>query len=130
MLRLVISVIFILQGICGFSGESHTKGFWHRVVWGETLSSIAARYGLSTDFLADINSICNKNKIISGSRIWIPGFKLVKAHAYTVKKGDYLIGIASRYGVDPWDIASLNGIFDLNLVFPGEKIYIPVKKEN
>ena len=44
---------------------------------------------------------------------------------YTVQAGDTLSGIASRYGTSVEEIASINGITNPNLIYPGQvlKIY-------
>ncbi len=127
VLQCAIVIILVLLSCSAFAGDSHTRGFWHRIAWGETLSSIALAYGVDLGYLARINSICDVNRIEAGSVIWIPGYKLVKARTYSVQKGDCLLDIASKYGVSPWSIASLNGIFDLNLIYPGQRIYIPME---
>lgn len=51
---------------------------------------------------------------------------------YTVQAGDTLSGIASRYGVSVEEIASINGITNPNLIYPGEvlKIYPEEKRES
>ena len=44
---------------------------------------------------------------------------------YIVKKGDTLWNIAKKFGSTVDDIARANGIEDVNLIMPGEKLYIP-----
>lgn len=44
---------------------------------------------------------------------------------YTVRSGDTLWAIAQRYGSTVSDIASLNGIADPSLIFPGQILQIP-----
>lgn len=44
---------------------------------------------------------------------------------YTVRSGDTLWAIARRYGTTVSDIASLNGISDPSLIFPGQILIIP-----
>ncbi|WP_343210262.1 LysM peptidoglycan-binding domain-containing protein [Anaerolentibacter hominis] len=43
---------------------------------------------------------------------------------YTVKKGDYLIKLAKKYQTTPGEIAERNGLQNLNLIYPGDKLYI------
>ena len=49
---------------------------------------------------------------------------------YIVKKGDTLWKIAKQFGSTIDDIARTNGIEDVNMIMPGQKLYIPryVKK--
>lgn len=44
---------------------------------------------------------------------------------YTVKSGDTLSGICSRYGANWKNVASYNGLKNPNLIYPGQKIKIP-----
>ncbi len=44
---------------------------------------------------------------------------------YVVRRGDTLIGIARRFGVSPFTLASINHIFNLNLIFSGMRLIIP-----
>lgn len=44
---------------------------------------------------------------------------------YTVKKGDTLSGIASKYGTTYQELAKYNGIANPNVIHPGQKIKIP-----
>lgn len=43
---------------------------------------------------------------------------------YTVKKGDTLSGIASRYGTTYQELAKINGISDPNKIYPGQVLTI------
>ena len=44
---------------------------------------------------------------------------------YIVKKGDSLWNIAKEFGSTVDSIARVNGIEDRNLIYPGQKLYIP-----
>ena len=44
---------------------------------------------------------------------------------YIVKKGDTLWNIAKEFGSTIDDIARANGIEDENLIYPGQKLFIP-----
>ena len=45
-------------------------------------------------------------------------------NTYTVKPGDTLSGIASKYGTTYQKIAADNGIGNPNLIYPGQKLII------
>lgn len=45
-------------------------------------------------------------------------------NVYTVKSGDTLSGIASKYGTTYQKLAQINGISNPNLIYPGQKIRI------
>ncbi len=48
------------------------RGFWYTVRRGDTLYSIARRYGVSVWTLASINNLVNPNRIFAGQALWIP----------------------------------------------------------
>lgn len=54
--------------------------------------------------------------------------KKTRTYTYTVKKGDTLSGIAAKYGTTYQKIAKDNGIKDPNLIYPGQKLKVVVKK--
>lgn len=92
---------------------------------GDTLSGIASRYGMSTSALASLNGIINANLIYPGQVIKVSGSSNgSSATTYTVKSGDSLSGIASRYGTTVSALASLNGISNPNWIYPGQVLKI------
>lgn len=92
---------------------------------GDTLSGIAAKYGLTWAKLAEINDIKNPNIIYPGQTITVPCMgKAVKTEVYTVKSGDTLSGIAAKYGTTVAKLAEKNNIKNVNLIYPGQKIKI------
>ena len=100
----------------------------YTVVAGDTLSGIASRYGTTYQELARINNIDNPNLIYAGQVIKITTSgtnSTSNVITYTVKKGDTLSGIASRYGTTYQKIAQDNGIANPNLIYPNQvlKIY-------
>ncbi len=44
---------------------------------------------------------------------------------HTVRAGETLYCIARAYGVDPWAIATQNGLVNPNLIYPGLSLAIP-----
>ncbi len=44
---------------------------------------------------------------------------------YIVRAGDTLSAIAFRFGVNPFEIARVNGLFNPNLIFSGQCLIIP-----
>ena len=92
----------------------------YRIVSGDTLYSIANRYGVSVDELKRINNL-SSNSLSVGQVIKVP---VLDTTVYTVKSGDTLYSIAREYNVSPNDIMSLNGLTS-NLLSVGQVLNIP-----
>jgi LysM repeat protein len=122
---LVSTLVMLLLATALALGVSADEGFYHTVRWGETLSGIAWRYGLTTQELADANGITNRHWIYAGQKLLIPGTPQSDSVEYKVKSGDTLSGIAAKYGVTTWEIAQRNGLWNPNLLFVGQKLAIP-----
>jgi hypothetical protein len=58
-----------------------------------------------------------------------PEAPAVSEEVYTVKKGDTLSGIASKYGTTYQTLAEYNGIANPSLIYPGQKIKITGTKK-
>lgn len=102
---------------------------------GDTLSGIAATYGVSYQALASENGIKDPNKIFVGQTIKIPGVKEApsvgnipeKENEYTVQNGDTLWGISMKFygGANMvYDIQKLNNLTS-TWIYPGQKLKLP-----
>ncbi len=97
----------------------------HGVRSGETLGAIAQRNGTTVRALVEANDIANPNLITAGSRLTIPGGGGGRAAAsHTVRAGETLASIASRYGTTVSALAGANGIANPNLVVVGRSLQI------
>jgi LysM repeat protein len=100
---------------------------------GDTLKSLATRFGTSMDVLASLNGIMNYNLIYEGQRLTVPSGNAVPVPAppasgttYTVQKGDTLRKIADRIGVSVNDILTVNPqITNANVIYAGQVINLP-----
>lgn len=45
--------------------------------------------------------------------------------SYIVKSGDYLSKIAKQYDIDYYELAKINNIANVNLIYPGQKLNVP-----
>jgi len=101
----------------------------HIVRWGETLSGIAVRYGVSTWSIAQANGIANPSRIFAGQRLVIPTGRPAPVpcsdQVHVVRYGETLSGIAWRYGVSVWAIANANGIANPNRIYAGQRLVLP-----
>lgn len=107
------------------------NGAVHIVQRGETLSGIAARYGVGMWVLAHANNIANPSRIYAGQQLVLPTGQAVSTSTsasgtvHVVRRGETLSAIAYRYGVSTWAIANANGIANPNLVYAGQRLVIP-----
>ena len=108
----------------------------HVVQRGETLFSIARRYGVNMMTLAHANGILNPNLIYVGQRLTIPGATMPQptpqptpppttATVHIVRTGETLTRIALRYGVGVYDIVRANNLANPNMIFIGQRLTIP-----
>lgn len=95
----------------------------YTVVNGDNLSSIASRFGVSVQDICSINNIANANLIYPGQVLKLVG-SVDSTVYYTVKSGDNLSNIASNHGTTYQAIASLNGLSNPNMIYPGQKLRI------
>lgn len=88
---------------------------------GDTLSSIASRFGISVNTLLWANDLTTTSVVKPGMELVILP---VSGISHTVKSGDTLSSIARQYSANQSDIAAFNGISDENLKI-GDKIIVP-----
>jgi LysM repeat protein len=113
---------------------------WHTVRCGQTLSGIARMYGTSVDYLMSINGIHNPNKIYAGTNLCVaaghpepqpgprpgPGPRHCDdGFTYVVKCGDTVGNIAWRFGVNSTYLAQANGLWNPNVIYAGQRLWIP-----
>jgi LysM repeat protein len=98
----------------------------HVVQKGETLSTIAARYGVSTAELARANRLRDADMVKRGQKLLIPT-KPAAFVEHTVARGDSLATIAKRYKVSVADIRAHNTLPDPDHITRGQKLRIPTK---
>ena len=108
-------------------------GTTYTVKAGDTLYSIAKKYNLTIAALAKANNITNYNLIRVGQVLRIPGTSSptpppASSVKYTVKAGDTLYSIASKYKTTVSAIASANNLTNINLISVGQVLTIPVKQ--
>lgn len=148
MKRILIVALFVVAAILltvASPSQAVAAGPAYYVVQpGQTMSGIAAMYGVSPWSLARANGIWNWNYVYVGQVLTIPygGYPYYNANYYYtptyayypratygcyywVRYGDTMTGIAARYGADPWTLARANGIYNLNWIYAGQRLLIP-----
>ena len=65
-------------------------GFYYTVKWGDTLNTIAQRYGVSIFRIIYANNITNANLLYAGTVLWIPGVNpAAPGTSYPQWRGEY-----------------------------------------
>jgi LysM repeat protein len=125
---LVVVAVVSLVGVLPVLAAPDQGQIVHVVRRGETLFSIARRYGVSYLEIARFNGIANPSRIYVGQRLIIPTGAPAPAPSsgvHVVRRGETLFSIALRYGVDIYSLARVNGIVNLNRIYVGQRLTIP-----
>ena len=85
----------------------------HRVEAGETLTSIAKKYRVTSSAIADANNLPRSAALDAGAKLIIPATQPQtetkrRLVSYRVRRGDTLLGIADRFSVDSEDVRKWN----------------------
>jgi LysM repeat protein len=99
---------------------SRTTPFFYGVASGDTITSIATKFEMENDVLAEHNSGA---AFAVGTTILVPA----GPHVYIVKTGDDLKGIAAKYGTTADFLLTGNNLPNPDRIFPGQEIFIPIQ---
>jgi LysM repeat protein len=91
---------------------------------GDTLTGIAARYGVSVNRLAQANGLSPDDWVYVGQRLTIPGPPPKPRDTYLVRRGDTLSGLARRFGTTVGAIMAANNLTGTT-IYAGQHLVIP-----
>ncbi len=112
----------------------------YKVKRGDTLASIAYRFGTQISQIRSLNKFDRRSTIVAGAKIKVPPGRIrkIEKDRYTkvikfnepktihvVRRGDTLIHISKRYGVSLGDIRRQNKLTSRSTLVAGAKLLIP-----
>ncbi|MBX3099632.1 MAG: LysM peptidoglycan-binding domain-containing protein [Salinibacterium sp.] len=107
----------------------------YRVAPGDTVSSIAGAYGLSTASVLALNGLGWSSIIFPGQELTLSSSGTVApvqtptrtepSGRYTIVSGDTISGIAERHGISTISVLTANGLGWSSLIYPGQTLAIP-----
>lgn len=107
---------------------------YYTIKSGDSLSKIASIFGTTVSQLCSWNNIKNANLIYAGQRIIVKKTSNSNSSIgqndnnenvyYTIKSGDTLSKIASKYGTTVSQLCSWNNIQNANKIYIGQKIIV------
>jgi len=123
----------------GMPSPKETSWVRHKIRRGETVSTIAARYGVSQYAIFEANNLKRRSRIYAGKTIIVPvpldrdytGYKKnskdyrAKGSVYAVRSGDTLWDIARAFGTSVDALRRINYIERGSRIYVGQKMKIP-----
>jgi membrane-bound lytic murein transglycosylase D len=137
--------------------RADTQAGMHTVRKGETLSSIARKYGVTANDLANENKLSSKQRLTKGRRLWIPqvddvavvskpvavskpvttvvsqsssaapASSSMQRVSYIVRAGDTLTRIAKMFSVEISQLLAWNKLHSANALVAGQKLVMYVE---
>lgn len=140
-------VLKLAAGASVAATPSAQEGGRYTIASGDTMSRIAARFGVSIESLLSANGLGWSSIIYPGQSIAIPAAPIATAASaptpaielvsaatpaapgvvstYTVTSGDTISSIAARFGVSTRAVLDANGLSASSIIYPGQGIVIP-----
>jgi len=120
----------VVNAVLEYIGESAPSGNTYIVKSGDSLWSIAKKYGVTVDELKSANNLTS-NLLNVGQRLKIPSTveeETTEYTNYTVKSGDTLYSIAKQYDLTMQELISFNNL-NSTLLSIGQTLRIPIAIE-
>jgi membrane-bound lytic murein transglycosylase D len=125
--RLSVGQVLAIPGEGGQSAPSN-PGI-HTVKKGESLSTIAEKYGVKAGDLESWNDLGSPHALYPGQKLIVAASEEPRNRVivHKVMRGDTLNGIAQRYGTSTGTLLKTNGLRRSDKIYPGQKIRVPVR---
>jgi len=127
---MVMVIFLIIPGQLVIAQEVEPDNPYYIVKEGDSLWSIAARFGLSVESLSNANGISDPSQLTIGSQLKIPGLEGLSGEltTKTVRFGDSLQGISRRYQIPIKAISQLNHLISPAELYIGYNLVVPVSE--
>ncbi|MFC1976333.1 LysM peptidoglycan-binding domain-containing protein [Chloroflexota bacterium] len=130
---LIITLLLISVQVAVAAPEFQGGGTVYNVTWGDSLSGIATRYGVSVEAILRVNGLTDPNMIYIGQPLIIPatgGYMggqvgVACASYHTVRAGDTLSGIAWHYNTTLQQLLQMNNLYNKDVLYVGQRICVP-----
>lgn len=125
-----------LAAYADMPSSQETSFVRHKIRRGETISTIARKYGVSQYAIFEANNLSRRSKIYAGKSLIVPvpndrSYQRSKkdeykadGNLYTVRSGDTVWDIARAFGTTPEKIRRLNKLDRRSRIYVGEKLRI------
>ena len=124
----------VVRAVANYKGIPYTspggvQSSAYTVKAGDSLYSIALKYGISVDELKNVNNLTS-NIIMVGQVLRIPSaVDETEENIYVVKSGDSLYSIAKKYNTTVDNLKNLNNLTS-NVLMIGQKLLVPTVNNN
>jgi len=117
----------------------------HKISRGETVSTIASRYGVSQYAILQANNLSSRSKIYAGKSLIVPvpldgnssrSYSSPKTrmvtgdNTYKVQKGDNLWDISRSFGTSPEELRKINYLGNSSRIYVGQVLRLPGSATN
>jgi murein DD-endopeptidase MepM/ murein hydrolase activator NlpD len=120
--QISVGTQLVIPGVQGYQGELavQTVGF------GETLSSLSARYAIPAETVVQMNHLTSPAQLFIGASLILPaGGTSLSGSPLRMAAGQSLLEMAAASGASPWELASANGLENTGSALPGETLTLP-----
>ena len=120
--------------------SKQTSWVKHKIKRGETVSTIARKYGVSQYAIFSANNLSRRSKIYAGKSLVVPvpndrsyssnrkrNYEL-EGNVYNVRSGDNVWEIARAFGTTPEKVRRLNKLDSKSRIYVGQKLVITDSK--
>jgi len=130
LLSLVLTFFFINRSAQAQSNIPQEP--YYLVQAGDSLWSVATRFGVSMEELLKANNISDPEQLIAGMQLVMPGLEEINGLISTrdVRYGETLESISRDYGLSMQTLARINRLVSPGELYAGSRVIIPAQDED